>query len=266
MTNKIDRFKSFSLEADVVDVDAVVVEPENNEPAIAEPSPTPVVGDLIECLIDVGNVDNSPWTQEVIEVTDTGYKTGDDSGKIYEIPQESFSRQYVTDSGKKVFVVDNEVSVEAIPELPFICLEGFTDPVDHAFFTLGLEANFYNPHAEIITMETQQIEEAIKKKLFETVVLFAPTKPGIFALGEAATKATSHPEKTIFIINERDLDTLGDEANAARNVITMLKDQKVGIFTNLAEAKSFVQKQITGDLVKSPEPEVVDVDDLQDTV
>lgn len=264
--SKIDRFKTFSLEADVVDVDAANAETENNESAIVEPSPTPVVGDLIECLIDVGNVDNSPWTQEVIEVTETGYKTGDNSGKVYEIPQEAFTRQYTSESGKVVFVVEDKISTESVKERPLINLEGFEDPEDHALFTLGLEADFINPHAEIITMETQQIEEEIKKRLFETVFLFTPTKPNIFSLGQHAIQASNAPEKTIFIINERDLDVLGDEANVARNVITMLKDQKVGIFSNMAEAKTYVQKQLSGDLIEDPEPEVVDVDALKDSV
>lgn len=149
---------------------------------------------------------------------------------------------------------------------PIINLEGFEDPYDHAVFTLGLEADFINPFAEIVTMETQQIEESIKKKIFETVFLFKPTKPNMFSLGEAAIKASNAPEKTIFIINETDLDALGDEANVARNVVTMLKDQKVGIFSNMAEAKSFVEKQLTGNLVQGQSQDIVDVKDLKDTV
>lgn len=188
---KVDRFKSFSLEADVVDVDAV----EDNDHEFR--------GDFSSPAEDV---------------------------------------------------------------VPLICLEGFDDPVDHALFTLGIEADFYNPHAEIITIESQQQDEELKKRLFTSVFLFKPTKPGIFALGNAALKVNNSPEKTIFIINEKDLDGLGDEANEARNVVTMLKGQKVGIFNNMAEAKDHIRKQLTGDLSAQVPTEVVDVDQLKDTV
>ena len=224
----------------------------------SDPFDKPKVGDWIECLSDVGSVTNSPWTHEILSINENGFLMSDDSGNRYQIPEDMFTKTYTSENGNKVFVVEKEK--------PIIVLEGFEDPEDHAYFTLGIEADFINPFAEIITMETQQIEEAIKKKIFESVFLFKPTKPNLFSLGEAAVKASKAPEKTIFILNERDLDALGDEANVARNVITMLKDQKVGIFNNMAEAKSFVQKQLSGDLIQQPEQEIVDVKDLKDTV
>lgn len=153
--------------------------------------------------------------------------------------------------------------------LPLIKLEGFEDPEDHALMTLGVDADFINPDAEIITIESQQIDEDIKKKVFQTVVNFKPTLPGIFLLNKAAIAASNAPEKTIFIINENDLNSLGDEANVARNVITMLKDQKVGIFTNIAEAKEFVNKQLNESVFISNKPsndETIDVDKLKEII
>lgn len=172
------------------------------------------------------------------------------------------------------FQEDVKPTVEQLPEgvlveaytRPIICLEGFECPEAHAEFTLGVEADFYNPHAEIVTMETMQMDEELKKRFYETVFMFAPSKPGIFALGEAAVKASNHPEKTIFIISEQDLTDLKEESHVARNIITMLKDQKVGIFSNIAEAKEHVTKQLTGDLVAKPVPETMDVDKLEEIV
>lgn len=165
------------------------------------------------------------------------------------------------------FVTFNDPKPVEIKSKRFIvALEGFENPEDHAEFTLGLEADFYNPHAEIITMETQQMEEDLRNNLFKSVFLFAPTKPGIFALGQAALKSKNAPEKTIFIINEKDLDALGDEANEARNVITMLKGQKVGIFNNMAEAKDHVNRQLQNNMIANPEQDVLEIDELKDTV
>ena len=75
----------------------------------------PKVGDYIECLIDIGNVTNSPWTSNVIEVTDQGYKVDyNDGDTVYEIPDDAFTDQYER-NGKLFFVVDKESnSIESL--------------------------------------------------------------------------------------------------------------------------------------------------------
>ena len=152
--------------------------------------------------------------------------------------------------------------------LPLIQLEGFEDQKT-TFNDFRVDADFINSDAEIVTIESQQIDDEIKKRYFRRFVNFKPTLPGIFLLNKAAIAASNAPEKTIFIINENDLNSLGDETNVARNVITMLKDQKVGIFTNIAEAKEFVNKQLNESMFISNKPsndETVDVDKLKEII
>lgn len=68
----------------------------------------PQAGDYIECLKDIGNVDNSPWTSEVLKVTNKGYEISyDDGEKVYEIPDDAFTDTYIRD-GITFFVVDSK--------------------------------------------------------------------------------------------------------------------------------------------------------------
>ena len=46
-----------------------------------------------------------------------------------------------------------------------IQLEGFEDPEDHALMTLGVDADFINSDAEIVTIESQQIDDEIKTQI-----------------------------------------------------------------------------------------------------
>lgn len=141
---------------------------------------------------------------------------------------------------------------------PIIVMEGFSDPADVAWMSLSLEG------VKVISTETQQIDEELVKEVVQSIFLFDNSKPDIFTLGSKMIEASKEPERTIFILKEEDLDCLGEDAAPTKNIVTILRNQKVGIFNTIDEAKDHIQSQLNADPLKENE-ENVNSDDLVNT-
>lgn len=145
------------------------------------------------------------------------------------------------------------------PERKIFSLEGFEDPLDAALIMSGVDADFINPHAEVITMETQQMDEALLNKNVQSIFYFNNVKNNVFTLAEALVKDVRKPEKTIFIIKEKDIEKLNDAGDTPDTVISFLKNNAGGVFTTINEAKDHILQAINSN---AEEQGVVSVSDV----
>ena len=144
---------------------------------------------------------------------------------------------------------------KAKPKTPVIRMEGFTDPADVAWMSLSLEG------VKVISTETQQIDDEMLKEVVQSIFLFDNSKADIFTLGSKMIEASKEPERTIFILKEEDLDCLGEDAAPTKNIITVLRNQKVGIFNTIDEAKEHIQSQLNSGQLEEKESNITS-DDL----
>lgn len=227
----------------------------------------PKVGDYIECRKDVGNITNSPWTQEVLEITEEGYKVSDNSGMYYKIDDSEFNSQYVTEAGNRVFVVcDDKVigmedSIAPVVEEPVVIPEPIKSPVDivpkkalvflggtcnestwRDTLVVGLNCSYFNPVVQNWTEDDKEKENQIKESADYNLFVFTPLHTGFFSFVEAAISAVKSPSRTILCVIPVDNGKSFDEGQA-RSIEAMvgeLDKEGIKVFNNLDDVRSYL--------------------------
>jgi len=121
-----------------------------------------------------------------------------------------------------------------------IAMFGFEDHTKAAEFMVGLEAIFLNHDAEIVTMESQQIDEAMKEEIVQSVFLFHPYKNNLFNMGVDIVKNVTRPERTVFIIEEQDIEHIENQGESVDNIVLLIKGQNMSVVNTIADAKKCV--------------------------